>query len=177
MAFAEAIVKCHVIEIVILLWCGFLVFFYLKTKNLTKEMEECLWHKHRLANQPEMKSRPLKGVEKQKFEDKVVKTRKQMNKYYVLYANFTSVLPLLGMLGTVMSLFTLAGKMGQEELPIDNFFSALLTTILGLIGAIVFKSMDSGISVGVAENNKETDTYLERNTDEKKQQKQEVKQS
>lgn len=61
---------------------------------------------------------------------------------YSFFANITAVFPLLGILGTVVSLMNLSGT---DDLS-ANFSSALLTTFLGLVAAIIFKLMDSGIA-------------------------------
>ena len=73
------------------------------------------------------------------------------------------------MLGTVISLIALAGHMGEESLAVDRFFTALYTTALGIFFAIVYKALDSVISVKVAANNKEAYTLLERNSAKKRQ--------
>ena len=61
---------------------------------------------------------------------------------YSFFANITAVFPLLGILGTVVSLMNLSGT---DDLS-ANFSSALLTTFLGLVSAIIFKLMDAGIA-------------------------------
>lgn len=61
---------------------------------------------------------------------------------YSFFANITAVFPLLGILGTVVSLMNLSGT---DDLS-ANFSSALLTTFLGLVAAIIFKLMDAGIA-------------------------------
>ena len=172
---AELLVKFRVIEMMIVIWIGVLIFLYLKTKTLASGLEKKLFYiRGRISNQSNNPKRPTKGGAKRKFDELLCNEMRDMNIYYSRYANFTSVLPLWGMLGTVMSLFALAGKMGQEELPIDNFFSALLTTIMGLSGAIVFKSLDAKLSIAIVDNNKEFDRYIDDNACE---QVHEVKQS
>lgn len=61
---------------------------------------------------------------------------------YSFFANTTAVFPLLGILGTVVSLMNLSGT---DDLS-ANFSSALLTTFLGLVAAIIFKLMDAGLA-------------------------------
>ena len=61
---------------------------------------------------------------------------------YSFFANITAVFPLLGILGTVVSLMNLSGT---DDLS-ANFSSALLTTFLGLVAAIIFKLMDAAIA-------------------------------
>ena len=103
-------------------------------------------------------------------EDKLLKMQERMNIGYSFFANFTASFPLLGMLGTVKALIGISGNMSQTDIPIDQFFSALNTTLAGLIGAIVFKAVfDSILAPLVAYNNNEVTTFIERNTDEQKQ--------
>ncbi|MBR1899295.1 MAG: MotA/TolQ/ExbB proton channel family protein [Oscillospiraceae bacterium] len=61
----------------------------------------------------------------------------------------SSVFPLWGMLGTVVALLALAGNMTADEVPVDQFFGALTTTAFGIVCAILFKSLDSVVSVKV----------------------------
>lgn len=61
---------------------------------------------------------------------------------YTGYVNITAIFPLLGILGTVLSLMQISGT---EELS-TNFSMALTTTAAGLICAMAFKLFDSTIS-------------------------------
>lgn len=125
------------------------------------------------------KANPTKVSSKSKtagHEDQLLKMQEHMNVGYSFFANFTACFPLLGMLGTVKALIGIAGNMSKTDIPIDQFFSALNTTLAGLIGAIIFKAVfDSILSPMVAYNNNEVNTFVERNTEA--QQKQEVKAS
>lgn len=62
--------------------------------------------------------------------------------WYTLYANITAIFPLMGILGTVCSLIGLSPSADTS----NSFFTALDTTIWGLIFAMVFKIADSFIS-------------------------------
>lgn len=62
--------------------------------------------------------------------------------FYTLFLNLTAVFPLLGILGTVISLMKLSGA---DDIA-ASFGMALRTTLWGLIFAIIFKLMDSLIS-------------------------------
>lgn len=70
------------------------------------------------------------------------KSSDRASSWYTLYLNLTAVFPLLGILGTVISLMKLTGA---EDIS-ANFGMALRTTLWGLIFAIIFKVMDSFIS-------------------------------
>lgn len=72
---------------------------------------------------------------------KLKKMRKDLVRKYTWYANFTAIFPLLGILGTVAALVTYS-----DVTMMENFMSALSTTLLGLIFAILFKVFDSILS-------------------------------
>jgi len=74
---------------------------------------------------------------------------------YSLYANFTGIFALLGILGTVASLMT-----NTQETMMENFMVALDTTLLGVIFGIIFKAMDGSISAQMELNLDEVETVL-----------------
>lgn len=84
--------------------------------------------------------------------------------YYAFFANITAVFPLLGILGTVVSLMNLSGTDDLSE----NFSSALLTTFLGLIFAIAFKLIDAGISSRLERALDEADYIVHRHDKERR---------
>ena len=157
----------HIIEIFILLWAAAIGVFYYFTWKISRVLHDDLSPRERKANPNERKT-PETPEERRQYEDMIVSKRDHMNLLYSLFANFTSVLPLWGMLGTVISLIGLAGNMGDMAISVDRFFTALYTTALGIVFAIIYKALDSVISVKVAANNKEADTLLERNSDRKR---------
>lgn len=61
---------------------------------------------------------------------------------YTLFANFSAIFPLLGILGTVCSLMYLSGTEDVSA----SFSIALDTTAWGLLFAILFKVLDSFIA-------------------------------
>ena len=159
----------HIIEVLIIIWAvvvGVLFWFALK---LSRELHDDLSPRERKANPNEAQKRPETREERRAYENMIVEKRDRMNLLYSLFANFTSVLPLWGMFGTVISLISLAGRMGDDSMAMDSFFTALYTTALGIFFAIVYKALDSVISVKVSANNKEADTLLERNSAKKRQ--------
>jgi biopolymer transport protein ExbB/TolQ len=172
------IAEHHIIEILIFIWAIAVGVLFWRTIVICNELHDDLAPRDRKANPSELKKRPETREERRAHEDMVVAKRDKMNLLYSLFANFTSVFPLWGMLGTVISLIALAGKMAEESLAVDRFFTALYTTLLGIVFAIAFKAADAVVSVKVAGNNKEADTLLERNSAHKKQEvRQEVKAS
>lgn len=160
----------HIIEIIICIWAGFTGWFCYDTFRISRELKDALQPRSRKAN-PDAAEATDPDADFRKLENTVVTLRDRMNLRYSLFANFTSVLPLWGMLGTVVSLLGLAGLNENAEMPIGQFFSALITTALGIVFAIIYKAIDSVVSVKVTANNKETDTLLDRNSDRAQQEK------
>ena len=74
--------------------------------------------------------------------------------------------PLLGILGTVISLLGMVGDMTNVQ---DNFYGALTSTFWGLVFAIIFKFLDGIISAKIEDNEKNVQLYLERNNAEHSQ--------
>lgn len=156
------IIQHHIIEIAIVLWAAAIAVLFYMTFRLSRELRNDLSPRERKANPAE--HRPETPEEQRAYEDMIVRKRDRMNLLYSLFANFTSVLPLWGMFGTVMSLLGLAGNMDADAIPVDKFFAALYTTALGIVFAIFYKALDAVVSVKVDANNKEADTLLDRNS-------------
>ena len=73
-----------------------------------------------------------------KDAQKLAQLKKELIMLCSLYANITAVFPILGILGTV------AGLM-QEDVDM-GFDTALRTTLVGAVFAVLFKVLDSAIS-------------------------------
>ncbi|MBR7039085.1 MAG: MotA/TolQ/ExbB proton channel family protein [Oscillospiraceae bacterium] len=126
-------------------------------------MKDQLSPRERRANPKEGRQRPLTEAQIREHEDRMVDLRGALELRYSLFVNLTSILPLLGMLGTVIALIGMSGNMDAAEVPVDQFFSALYTTAAGIVFAVANKMLDSVVSVKVAANAKEVDTLVERN--------------
>ena len=85
-------------------------------------------------------------------------SREVMNKWYALYSNLTGMFPLMGMLGTVISLIPMVGMIGSETTGL--FFSALTSTFWGIVFALIFKLLDSSISYKIEDNEKHMEYLL-----------------
>lgn len=94
-------------------------------------------------------------------EAKVVDMRKSVTSAYATYVNITAIFPLLGILGTVLSLLNMTGDMSNVQ---TNFFAALTSTFWGLIFAIFYKLIDSKPAALIEDNEKNVAFYLERST-------------
>ncbi|MBQ4465934.1 MAG: MotA/TolQ/ExbB proton channel family protein [Oscillospiraceae bacterium] len=127
----------------------------------------------REANPSKRHSQPRTEEEEFAYEDKLLEQQKWMNTFYAFFANLTACFPLMGMFGTVLALVKMAGNLAQSNVPVELFFSALNTTLAGLIAAMLFKGLlDPYLSVLIDRNNKEVDTYIERNTEKRQEAKQ-----
>lgn len=93
-------------------------------------------------------------------ETHVVTMRNNMGKLYSVFVNLTGIFPLLGILGTVVSLLGLVSDTANIT---GNFYGALTSTFWGLIFAIIFKFLDGIISAKIEDNEKNVALYLERN--------------
>ncbi len=91
--------------------------------------------------------------------EEVVGMRDEADKFYSLFVNITGIFPLLGILGTVVSLLGLVSDMENVT---GNFYGALTSTFWGLIFAIVFKFLDGMIAPLIENNSKSVQMYLER---------------
>ena len=85
--------------------------------------------------------------------------RETSDKYYTMFTNLTGIFPLLGILGTVISLLPMVQDIANMQ---SNFFVALTSTLWGLIFAIFFKVLDGMLSPRIERNNRGIDDYLEK---------------
>ena len=99
-------------------------------------------------------------------ETDIVSMRNRTGSLYSLFVNLTGIFPLLGILGTVISLLGMVGDMTNVQ---DNFYGALTSTFWGLVFAIIFKFLDGIISAKIEDNEKNVQLYLERNNAEHSQ--------
>mgnify|MGYP002626083102 CR=1 FL=1 len=79
--------------------------------------------------------------------------------WYSFYVNMTAIFPLLGILGTVLSLLPIVADLSDTQ---QSFFAALTSTFWGLVFAILFKFIDSFLSPHIEDNDKNVTLFLER---------------
>ena len=131
---------------------------------LCDRLEDDLSPRERRANPRKRRETISTKIDSQEHEDKVLKKSSTIDLLYLIFVNLTSILPLLGMFGTVKALLGLAGDMNVMDVPVDQFFSALYTTAAGLVMAMINKGLDAFVSHSVAKVTKEIDTLQARNT-------------
>lgn len=90
--------------------------------------------------------------------------RRKLNFFDNMVTTLTTIFPLLGMLGTVVSLLNLdlAKSGAQLEGIRDNFFTALTSTAWGIVFAVVFKFLYAVISTDIEETAESLDILVKR---------------
>ncbi len=92
-------------------------------------------------------------------EGEIVALRKRSESFYAVFSNLTAIFPLLGILGTVVSLLPMVANIANMQ---QNFFAALTSTFWGLVFAIIFKLLDGFLSARLEDNDKNVTLLLER---------------
>ena len=153
-------------DFIIFLLAGLNIFILVKTsiysKQLYKTLNPYCWIPGGETSLREIQEKFAQQKDKSSETD-IIQLRRKMNTYYVIYENLTAIFPLLGLLGTVVSLLPLVGDMG--EIVTGLFFSALTSTMWGIIFAIVFKALNGYLSSSIEDNEKNIEIYLQRNTE------------
>lgn len=129
-------------------------FARLYTTQLYKKLNLLVFvpsHKH----DPEKVARAIKNIN----EAEVVNLRKKAESFYSIFANLTAIFPLLGILGTVVSLLPMVAELTDMQ---QNFFAALTSTFWGLVFAIIFKLLDGFLAARLEDNDKNVNLLLER---------------
>ena len=104
---------------------------------------------------PDSVSKAIRDID----EEQVVAMRKRSESLYSVFVNVTSIFPLLGILGTVVSLLPMVSELADMQ---TNFFAALTSTFWGLVFAILFKLLDGFLSSRMEDNDKAVNLLLER---------------
>ena len=128
----------------------------------TRRAANALYHRlHRLIfvpsrrENPDALAREISAVD----EEEIIALRHRSESLYAVFVNVTAIFPLLGILGTVLSLLPMVADLSNMQM---NFFAALTSTLWGLIFAIVFKLLDGFLSSRMEDNDKSVALLLER---------------
>ncbi|MGN0246112.1 MAG: MotA/TolQ/ExbB proton channel family protein [Lachnospiraceae bacterium] len=132
------------------------LFFYLPTKMNTDKIYSHFNKTDKTSNlnNNSKKAFGILPKEEKLSVDKLLDYREKMNKSYSYFSNISTMFPLFGMLGTVMSLMPIVGSADA------NFFEALTSTFWGIVFAIIFKALDAGISYKIDDNEKHMDYFF-----------------
>lgn len=132
------------------------VFAFLNTRKKTNRVYYHFNAQDKLVNLDEDVKKAIKKTAKAERKklavNELLEYREQMNRSYAFYCNFTTMFPLLGMLGTVVSLIPMVNLIGEETH--GAFFAALTSTFWGIVAALVFKFLDSFLSYKIEDNEK-----------------------
>ncbi|MCI5751735.1 MAG: MotA/TolQ/ExbB proton channel family protein [Oscillospiraceae bacterium] len=92
-------------------------------------------------------------------DKKVSALRERAVAWYTLYVNITGIFPLLGILGTVISLLGMVGNTSDVE---GSFFAALTSTFWGLVFAMIFKFLDGFVSPKLDDGERAAELFMQR---------------
>lgn len=103
--------------------------------------------------------RSAKKAAEELTDVKVSAMREKAVAWYTLFVNITGLFPLMGILGTVISLLGMVDNMSDIE---GGFFAALTSTFWGLVFAIAFKFMDGLISPKLDDGERAAELFMQR---------------
>ena len=131
--------------------------YYLARKNanaLSRKLHVTVYVPSRRID-PDSVVKTIRSID----EEKIVAMRKRSESLYAVFVNVTAIFPLLGILGTVVSLLPMVSELSDMQ---TNFFAALTSTFWGLVFAILFKLLDGFLSSRMEDNDKAVNLLLER---------------
>jgi len=102
--------------------------------------------------------RALTAEEKIMTSEQLLECRDRMNKFYSAFTIITTMFPLLGMLGTVISLIPMVDTIGAAETQL--FFGALTSTFWGIVSALFCKFLDIFIGFKIEDSEKHVEFLL-----------------
>ncbi len=135
--------------------------FYRKAKAKINQMYQYFHFRDHTSNLSHASKQVLQASTKPEPSltgNDLLEIRESMNFYYALFSNLTAMFPLMGMLGTILSLIPMVNAIGTESTGL--FFSALTSTLWGILCALFFKALDSFISYKIEDNEKHMEYLL-----------------
>lgn len=145
-------------DLLIFFVAGLNLWVYLTTRCRATELYKRLRHEIFLPLQP-MEGTRIHSPEESFSLEALVSLREHAEKRYAVFTNLTAIFPLLGILGTVVSLIPMVANQADSE---ANFFAALTSTFWGLVFAIGFKVCDAFLSARMEDNDKNVSLLLSR---------------
>lgn len=149
-------------DLIILGFAVLNIFVYKNTKKRTDRIYQHFNKQDKVTNLSDEQKEKLinntKDIDTKLTPEQLLENREKMNKSYAMYTNFTTMFPLLGMLGTVVSLIPMVDKIGEQASGL--FFTALTSTFWGIVAALIFKALDSTISYKIEDNEKHIEYIL-----------------
>lgn len=145
-------------DLLIFAAAGFNLWVFLMTRRRALALYRRLHLVIFLPAQPMEEGRIVTSARSFSVEE-LVRMREGAESLYAVFSNLTAIFPLLGILGTVISLLPMVADMGNLQ---ENFFAALTSTFWGLVFAIGFKLCDAFLSSRMEDNDKNVSLLLSR---------------
>ena len=89
---------------------------------------------------------------------------RRTNFSYTMFENITSIFPLMGLLGTGVSLLPMVAEVGSMDSTTGLFFAALTSTFWGIVFAIIFKAINGILQAEIEYLDSLATLYFERNS-------------
>jgi len=138
-------------------------YFLLRASHFSREIEEKLFPRGYTPggwnNYGEMK-KYYTSVMSLGGEEELITLRRKMNSAYTVFENITAVFPLMGLLGTVLSLIPMVDSLGNAGTGL--FFSALTSTMWGIVFAIAARIVNSFTESRLMESERNIQNFLDR---------------
>ncbi len=131
---------------------------FLAAKNAAKTLYEAM-HKEVYTPSYDSDIKKVHSDINKLSEKKVSALRARAVSRYTLFADLTGIFPLLGILGTVISLL---GMVGESTNVNGSFFAALTSTFWGLVFAIIFKFADGFVSPILDDGERAAELFMQR---------------
>lgn len=145
-------------DFLIIIIAVFATYLYCRCMKSSKELMQILVPKGNMALGKKTRESLNQHVDyylDAEGEQQILAKRQEVNGQYVFFINICAIFPLMGLLGTVLSLIPMVGTLETEL-----FFLALTSTFWGIIFAIIFKALNGILQARVEEGNELVNTYL-----------------
>ncbi len=138
---------------------------FLRSLRLTRKLRKVLnpkgylpggWHDYRKISAYYHKYLKPEG------EQELLERYRKVLSSYSLFENISAIFPLLGILGTVISLIPMVNNIGEIET--NLFFAALTSTFWGIVFAIIYKSGNGLLQAEIEILSDQVNLYVDRNT-------------
>ena len=149
--------------LIFLVAVGNAVVFYLARKSIN-ELYETM-HKKVYTPAVHEETASLRTEVDSMSEQQIDSMREKAVRYYTLYGTITGIFPLLGILGTVISLISMVGDTSIES----GFFAALTSTFWGLVFAIAYKFLDGFLSPKLEDGERAVEVLLAKRAKEREE--------
>ena len=142
----------------IFILAGFNIYIFIEARKSAEALYSCMHHS---IYTPSAVSdiENVKESVKELTDQKISALRETAVAKYTLYINLTAIFPLMGILGTVISLLGMVGDTSDIQ---GGFFAALTSTFWGLIFAIAFKFLDGFISPQLEDGERAAELFMQR---------------